>query len=163
MELMVVIMLMGILAASVIPAMDNVRVMREGAARDDIARLLEITKARAMASGEPKGLHVDITEFTLGIVELNSAGSLELMNDPLTGADRTLNISTTYPGVEITDMMNGDGTSGTGIVWFDFESTPHTRDTSGVFVALNNDPVEISLSSGQRVVVHAYSGMVETP
>ena len=162
-ELMLVVVLLGILAVSVIPAMGNVQTMRNGAARDDIARMLETTRARAMASGEPKGLRVNPSDSMLDIVEINPDGSIQTMSDPLTGRTRSLNITTTYPGVQFEHMINGDGIVGAGIVWFDYEGTPHMRDGDGVFIGLNTQQVEIMLSSESTVVVHAYSGVVESP
>lgn len=162
-ELMVVVVLMGIVAVSVIPAMHNVRDMRSGAARDDIARMLNIAKARAMASGQPKGLLVDLEASSLSIVGIDADGAYAIESDPLTGRERAIDFAASHPGVTINTMTNGDGASGTGIVWFDYEATPHTRDSGGGFVAINAEPVEITTGAGLRVLVNAHSGLVETP
>lgn len=162
-ELMMVVVIMGIVSVTVIPAMDNVRGMREGAARDDVARLFEVTKGYAIASGKPVGLRVALSESTLSIVTIDPAGGIVLLNEPLTGNARTLWVEQTYPGVTLTGFTNGDGVSGDGIVWFDFEANPHTRNPNGVFKSLNDDPAVITLSSSSTVIVHAYSGLVEKP
>ncbi len=162
-ELMMVVVIMGIIAVSVIPAMGNVRDMRAGAARDDVARMLEITKGNALASGEPVGLRIDVERSELTMIHLSVAGTITPMTDPLTGQDRMVNITQTYSDVSLSGIINGDGSSGSGMIWFDYESTPHTRNPSGDFTAINDEPAVITLSSGSTVIVHAHSGLVEKP
>lgn len=160
---MMVVVIMGVVAVTVIPAMDNVREMRAGAARDDVARFLEITKGHAMASGEPVGLQIDLSTSILSIVQVGSAGGITIMNDPLTGAEHSLLLSQTYPDVTVAGFINGDGAGGSGIIWFDYEADPHTRNSSGLFTAINDEQAVITLSSSATIVVHAYSGLVEKP
>lgn len=162
-ELMVVVVLMGIVAVTAIPAMGNVRSMREGAARDDVARLLEVTKARALAIGSPCGLQINVTDSTLTIVQLDDASAITSVIDPLTSRARSLDMPATYPDVTIDSMVNGDGSSGSGVIWFDYEATPHTRSLAGVFDSYNAEAATIELSSGQLVLVHPHTGVVEAP
>jgi FlaG/FlaF family flagellin (archaellin) len=158
---MVVVVLMGVISVSVIPAFESVQTMREGAARDDILRMFEIAKGRSVASGIPHGLDIDLIDSTVSIVEIDSGGSIQLEYDPLTNSDKSLNITQLYPGVEIETLTNGNGDSGSGTVWFDFESTPHVRNQDGSFDQLNAQTVTMTLSSGKQIVVHPYSGAVE--
>lgn len=162
-ELMVVVVLMGIVAVTAIPTMGNVRSMREGAARDDVARLLEVAKARALAIGSPCGLQVNVTDSTLTIVQLDDASAMTSVIDPLTSKARSLDLHATYPDVTIDSMVNGDGSSGSGVIWFDYEATPHTRSLAGVFVSYNTEAATIELSSGRLVLVHPHTGVVEAP
>ena len=162
-ELMLVVVLMGIISASVIPAMANVQDMRSGAARDDIARMLGVTRARAMATGAPMGLSVNLADSRLDIVEIGADGDAAEIYEPLTGQTRSISISSAYSGVGIERMVNGDGTSGSGTIWFDYEGAPHMRNQDGSFASLNEEPVEIELDSGERVLVYAYTGVVGTP
>ncbi len=162
-ELMIVVVLMSIIAVSVLPAMQNLRTMREGAARDDIARMLEVTKARAMATGRPTGLRVSLADSTLTLVELGAGDRLSDVIDPLTQSVRSLVVPSTYPDVTLSSMTNGDGVSGPGTIWFDYEATPHTRTPNGIFNAYNNQFAQIELSSGQLVRVCPHTGVVELP
>lgn len=162
-ELMIVVVLMGIVAASVIPAIGSVQGMREGAARDEIGRMLEVTKARAIASGAPCGLQIDLNESSLTIVRLSEAGSIEDLTDPLTLQTRSVVLPSVYSGVTLEAFANGDGVIGSGTIWFNYEATPHTRTSGGAMEATNSSDAMIELSSGQQVIVHAYSGVVEMP
>lgn len=158
-----VVLIMGIIASTVVPAMENVREMRAGAARDDIARMLETAKGRALASGEPVGLRIDLNASQLSVVVIDQASDVVGITDPLTGRASDLILPLVYPGVTITGLTNGDGSTGTGVIWFDFEANPHTRSNDGVFGEINDSPAIITLSSAETVVVHAYSGLVEKP
>jgi len=160
-ELLVVVVLMGIISVSVIPAMSNIRSMREGAARDDLMRMIEVTKGRAVASGVPHGMRIDLSDSSLTIIEIDDLGEVQVEFDPLTGGDRTINLAAVYPGVNIASMINGDGAGGSGTIWFDYESSPHTRDGTGSFTSLNTQAASVTLSSGERVVVHPHSGTLE--
>lgn len=160
-ELMMVVVIMGIISTTVLPAMGNVRAMREGAARDDLMRFIEVTKGRAVASGMPHGLQINLSDSSLTIVRITDAGTVEVEPDPLTNRDRAINLSSLYSGVTLTDMINGNGAGGSGTIWFDYESNPHTRSSSGVFLSLNSSIVTVAVSSGEFVVVHPYSGVLE--
>ncbi len=160
-ELMVTVVIMGIVSVAVIPSMDNVRSMRSGAARDDLVRYIHVARGRAVASGTPRGIQVDLTDSSLTMVKLNRRGVVTPETDPLTNADRTIDLSELYPGVRITDMLNGDGIGGSGTMWFDFESNPMTYNTVSKTFTLNTQSVTISLSSGERVVIYPYSGTIE--
>ena len=160
-ELMFVVLIMGVITASVVPAMDNVRTMRRGAARDDLSRMLMVARGRAAASGRPHGLRIDLTGSTLTVIEVSVTGGIQADRDPLSGNDRTLDLGVTYSGVALSDMTNGDATRGSGIIWFDFEGVPHTRDSDGSYLGINTQEAVVTLDSGQSVVVHPYTGMVE--
>lgn len=160
-ELMFVVMLMGILAVSVIPAMGNVTQMRAGAARDDLSRTLEFARSQAMSIGQPVGVRIDPEESTLELVGIDSVGEIIVLNDPLTTKPRIVSISDSYSGAEITGLDGVEDDN--AVIWFDFDGTPHTRSGDGSFIAFNDDPVEILINDDLLVVVHAYSGMVQSP
>jgi len=160
-ELMIVVVIMGILSAAVIPAMGSVRTMREGAARDDLVRYLNVVRGRAMAASSEIGLSIDLADSSMTMVSIDSLGAIQNEIDPLTGKSRSLTIPDIYSGVTITAMTNGDGASGSGTVWFDFESTPMTYDSFSSAFVVNAQSATITLSSGARVVVYPYSGTLE--
>jgi len=160
-ELMVVVVIMGILSASVIPAMSSVRLMREGAARDDVVRYLNFARARAMASGVEHGVQIDLANSSMTLVSIDSLGAIQTDIDPLTGLTRTVSIADLYAGVSITSMTNGDGAGGSGTIWYDFESNPMTYDSFSSSFIVNALSATITLSSGDQVVVYPYSGTTE--
>ncbi|MDF1808630.1 MAG: prepilin-type N-terminal cleavage/methylation domain-containing protein [Phycisphaerales bacterium] len=160
-ELMIVVVIMGIISVSVLPAMSNITTMREGAARDDLVRMIEVAKGRSVASGMPYGLEVNLSTHVVRLVQINSLGETEITYDPLTNGERSVDLPTVYPGVTILSMINGDGDSGSGTIWFDYEATPHTRSESGSFASLNTETATITLSSREQIIVYPYSGAME--
>lgn len=159
-ELVVVMVIMGIVSVSVIPAVSNVRTMREGAARDDLVRMIEVAKGLAVASGMPHGLRINLESSVVSVVLIDEFGAVVTETDALTGRDRAINLSVVYPGVEISSLRNGDGVGGSGTIWFNFESSPHTSTDAGEFVELNTLEAIVEMVSGEQVAVYPYSGMV---
>lgn len=160
-ELMVVVLLMSIVSVTVLPAMGNVQLMREGAARDEVIRFIDVARARALASGEPVGVGVGLQLSSLSMVRVAETGGVQILTDPLTGRQRRVFISAMYSGVTLEGLLHGDGSSGSGMIWFDYEGAPHTRDQFGAFQSLNDAPVEIEMSSSETILVHPHSGFVE--
>lgn len=160
-ELMFVVVIMSIVSVSVIPAMNNVAQMRAGAARDDLVRMIEVSKGLAVASGVPHGVQVDLVSSTIEMVEITDQGRIQTLRDPLTNESRSIVLPVVYSGITLISMVNGDGGGGSGVIWFDFESTPHTRTNDGAFDAVNTLVATITLSSGEQVRIHPHSGLVE--
>lgn len=161
-ELMLIVVIMAILSSTVIPVMNQSIQARQGASRDEVVRTFEFARGLAIAGGIPVGVSVDTSNNTLGVVTINDAGGIANVTDPIDGQDKLVNLPDQYAGVSIGSFVNGDGNSGNGTVWFDFEAEPHTRDNStGVFDAAFAQNATVTMSTGALVVVHAGSGLVE--
>ena len=162
-ELMVVVVIMSILASSVIPMMSQSTQAKQAASRDEVVRYFEFARGRAISGGVPVGVVVNSTDNTLRIITLDDDGDIINAIDPIDGEVKSVNISDVFSGAGISSFVNGDGVSGTGTVWFDFQAEPHTRDdVTGDFDALFSQNASLTLSTGTMVVVHASSGYVET-
>ena len=160
-ELLLIVVIMGILASSAIPVLNQSTRARQGASRDEVVRLFEFARGRAMAGGVPAGVVVDTSDNTLRLVTLDENGEALDMVDPIDGGIKQSNLSNEYAGVVIDSFVNGDGSSGDGVVWFDFRSEPHTRDDTGAFDSSFSQSATLTLSTGTLIVIHAYTGMVE--
>ncbi len=161
-ELLVVVVIMGIVAVSATPVMSQSIEARQAAARDEVIRLLEYARGRAIATGFPAGVRVDTSDSTIRLLTINDAGAVVDLSDPINGESMIANLPREFAEVLISSYVNGDGGSGTGTVWFDYQAEPHTRDdVSGVFDAFFIQNATITLSTGTRVVIHADSGFVE--
>jgi len=161
-ELMVIVVIMAILASSVIPVMDQSVQARQGASRDEVVRYFEFARGRAIAGGNPAGVFVDTVNSTLRIVTLNDAGAIIDLDDPIDGRIKEVDLGEQFAGVSIGSFVNGDGVTGNGTVWFDFQAEPHTRDDiTGVFDEIFTQNGTVTLSTGTLIVIHAGSGLVE--
>lgn len=158
-EVMVTVTIMAIIAVSVIPAMGVVADTREGTARDEVVRMLEYARARAVASGEPCGVIAQTTGSTLAMVQLDADGEIEPMRNPFGLDEEVVSISEISSGVSIISV--DAQTDASGIIWFNYKAQPHAREADGSFGQLNTSDASITLSSGVEIVIHAYSGYVE--
>jgi len=164
-ELTVVIVLMGILSATVLPALGNIQGMGVGAARDDLVRYFEVARGRALTSTVAYGVKIDLTNSSLTLLKINDMGTIQTVTDPMTNADRSINLGAAHSGVTIDYMYNGNGSWGSNTIWFDQDATPHKRDASGAYVSDNPYTTIIMLYSGsniQYVYVYPYSGTTHT-
>ncbi|MCA9304626.1 MAG: prepilin-type N-terminal cleavage/methylation domain-containing protein [Phycisphaerales bacterium] len=158
-EVMVTVTIMAIIAVSVIPAMDMVAETRKGTARDEVIRMLEYARARAVASGKPCGVLAQTSGSTVSMVQLDADGGIEPMLNPFGLDEEVVSIEEEFSGVSITSV--DAQTDATGTIWFDYMAQPHARDADGSFGQLNTGDASITLSSGVEIVVRAYSGYVE--
>jgi Tfp pilus assembly protein FimT len=108
-EAMVVVILMSIIAVTVMPALNNLDKARQGAAADELIRLLTQARALAMASGRPVGVSIDLEEDAALIVQISAAGGPPT---PATGAlvgaftqDATVELS----GSKVVTVRRGTG------------------------------------------------------
>jgi len=160
-ELLIVAVIMGILAASVLPALAQNRTALEGAARDEVARRFVYARARALAAGAPIGVMTDTPGSSLTIRTLDDAGNPDTLADPIDDAPMSIVLPDQFRGVTLDAFVNGDGTTANGTVWFDYQGEPHTRTSGGDYDGPFSQNALITLTGGGVVEVHAYSGAVE--
>ncbi len=161
-ELMVIVVIMAILAGTVIPVLDQSTQARQGASRDEVVRSFEFARAFAIAGGIPTGVAIDTSDSTLQIVTLNDLGAIIPVVDSIDGQIKEVDLSQQYAGVSISSFDNGNGTTGDGTVWFDFQAETHTRlQGSGAFDEVFNQNAVLTMSTGISITVHAGSGLVE--
>lgn len=160
-EVMIVIVIMGILAVSVAPAISSARGAQGAGATREVERVLLLARARAMASSIPYAVSVDTNPSSLRLCWRNpDTGSLE----GAVGSDGVLcpkqPLSARFGSVRITNVQI-DGYSGSsGVVWFAFDGTPELRNASAVRQGPATQDAVITLSDGGKVYVVASTGAV---
>ena len=158
-EVMVVVTVTALLAASAIPAMNGIRDSQSVAAAAETARQLLTARARAVSTGRPHGVSVSVTG-TLGKARIEDGTVATVV-----GADGQDEPPTSLPamfgGAEVESFLNGDGTTGSGTIWFDSEGTPHCRSSGGAFLQGFSQNAVVALTGGHVVTVHKVSGLVE--
>ncbi|MFI4896543.1 MAG: Tfp pilus assembly protein FimT/FimU [Phycisphaerales bacterium JB059] len=161
-EAMVVVILMSIIAVSVMPALNNLDEARRGAAADELIRLLSQARALAMASGRPMGVSVDLEDNAARIVQIAAAGAAPTpATDPMGQPEAPVRFADQYAGVELVSMTQGDGTAGSGSIWFRFDGVPQTRGADGALVGAFTQDATVELSGSQVVTVRMGTGLVE--
>jgi len=152
---------MGILAVSVIPAMSQNRRATQGAARDEIMRRFEYARTHALATGSPTGVLVDTGDSSLTLNTLDGSGDVVVLQDPIGSEPLAVSIPDLFAGVTLVSFVNGDGTTTSGTVWFDYMGEPHTRHPDGGYDEPFTQNARVTIDGGGGVEVHAYSGFVE--
>ncbi len=159
--MLTVLVVLSLIAASSVPALHAIDQARQAAAANEIERLLIGARARAMASARPTGLSVQKGSI-LGMVEVLSDNATpttagDVFDEPFAPID----LPASYAAATIAKFINGDGSAGTGIVWFNHRGEPHTRKSSGVYTAAFTQDAVFTLSTGSLVRVHMLSGAVD--
>ncbi|MCW5777681.1 MAG: prepilin-type N-terminal cleavage/methylation domain-containing protein [Phycisphaeraceae bacterium] len=161
-EVAVVIVIVGILAVGVIPALGSTTGARQAACAREVHRLLTHARTFAMTTGQPSGVIADASSSTLTSVYIPT-GSMSVA--PLrtsTGATvDPLVLSSSFPNVEILSCVGGDGSTGLIRLWFSHSGIPQTRDAGGTLTGSFTQDASISLTGGFTISVRRVSGLVE--
>lgn len=161
-EAVTTVLITGILAASVVPALATMRQAREAAAAAEIAQLLHMARAHAMSTGEPAGLTASsLTQAVTPVCAPIPGGGVEPLPDALGSDMPALILMDRYPGVAIIAVTGGGGETGEATIWFDRRGVPHRRNASGAYLADFTNNAVISVVGGRSVVVRRLSGVIE--
>lgn len=160
-ELTVVIIVTGILAALAIPAVSSLGSSRGTAAAMEVRRTLSVARSTAIASGRPTGVRFDAGS-SLQLVWISTSGSLAAaLPGPFGVAYEAVEIPSLFQGVTVSSVTLGDGQSGKVTSWFAFDGTPHSRTSGGAKTADWSGDMKASLSTGQSIVVRRITGLIE--
>lgn len=167
-EITAVILIAGLLALAVIPAMDRFDDASRGAGIAEAARLLTFARERAIASGIPVGVRFDAAAHTAQLLTIGDDGRPEPLTDALGSPSTVLSFRDTYRN-EVTritvptELVHGAVAIDTVTIWFDHRGTPHARSTSGSHAGGLTSSASIRFLGDAQVTVHARSGLVEGP
>ncbi len=163
-ELMVVVVLMSILAVAVLPALGSLDEARRGGAADEVERTLVLARSLAMASGEPTGVEIDLAAQRFALVRITASGaSPEPALDALSQPAAPVQMGATFPQVQILSLTQGDGSGGSGTIWFRFDGAPEVRAINGTLVGPFTQDALVTLSGPRTIAVRMGAGLVEQP
>lgn len=162
-ELIVVIAITAVLAVSAVPAIERVRETTQLAARDEVHRLLEQVRARAIQSGAAAGLRIDLGSQALLPIE-HAGGAIVPMTGPLGMPGEASMIGVLFQGASIDRVIDGGGQSrqiGEATLWFGHDGIPERRSDSGELLGLATSDAVVEADAGWTVTVYRGSGMIE--
>ncbi|MCG3123147.1 MAG: hypothetical protein GIKADHBN_01556 [Phycisphaerales bacterium] len=163
-EVTATVVVLGILAAAAVPALDAIESARIAAAPVEVERVLLAARARAMATARPTGVTISPGEGEISVVEVAAPGQAPaVVRDVFGQPMQPVDLSARYAGATVTGFVNGDGNHGPGTVWFNHEARPHVRTTGGDFSAYFTQDAVVTMSSGRTVVVRRVTGAVTLP
>lgn len=162
-ELVAVIVLVGLVAASAGPALSTVQRSREAAAAREVSRLLVLGRSEAMSTSEPTGVRIEPAAGTFELLIVpNGTGLPQIRKSPLGEPREALVVGIEFPGIDVENIVLGDGSSGSGgTIWFGYKGTPHLRDGSGVYLGEFTSDASVKLTGTGPISIMRGSGMVE--
>lgn len=161
-EVGIVIIVVGLIAATAIPAMDSLTDTRRIAALREIERRLGIARAAAITTGQPTGLVVGFSDDSFQYVNIPTFGSAPMpIITPGGEPDKPFSLAEEFAGVETTSVIAGDGSSGDTIIWFSFEGVPQTRTAAGTLTGGFTQDASIQVTGGGTVYIRRFSGLIE--
>lgn len=159
-EMLAVVIVMSLLAASSLPAMSAIDDAKRAAAANEIERLLISARARAMASARPTGVQLAAGSVFTVIEIAGDHAAPTTTGDVFGQPSIAIRLPDLYAGASVAAFTNGDGATGTGVVWFNHRGEPHTRAAAGDFAGAFTQDGLFTLSTARRVRVFKVSGAV---
>lgn len=163
-ELVIVVVLMGILAATAIPSITAASQTQGIAATRELERRIVHARSRAVSTGEPTGLTIS-TDGTVTLVRIASSGASPTLAPGPTGATSAAwLLPSAFRGVSIAQITGGDGSgASTQTIWFGFDGSPELRTPSGARTGNFQQDARVTLAGPSAGVVKVLkgSGMVE--
>lgn len=151
----------ALLAVGVIPAMGMIDDARGVGAVREIERRLVLARSHAMTTGQASGLRIALPQGRLEMQTVESGGEIETM----TGFDgypmRASTIEEMFPGTAVAAVRHGDGSTGSGTIWFAFDGEPHTRAWDGAYVAPFTQDAHVEVAGATPVYIRRGTGLVE--
>ncbi|MFG0258195.1 MAG: Tfp pilus assembly protein FimT/FimU [Phycisphaerales bacterium JB043] len=160
-ELIAIVSILGAMALSAAPALHRIESSRQSGARDEVARLLAVARASALATGDPYGLEIDADNEEVSLVYIDDGGSPQAAPNATGQPSAAFPLASLYPGVEITSFVSGSGSSSHTTIWFGFSAIPETRDASGGSRAAFTQDAVITISGGKTITVRRETGAIE--
>lgn len=160
-EMGVVVIVVGIVAVTVVPAWNSLNGTRQAAAGEEVERRLVAARSQAVSEGHPIGLHLDPATDTIRLYTIATTGAAPTVLTMLDGQpDPGVNLATVYPGADITSVINGAGVAGAATLWFGFDGAPELRTAAGVLTGPWTSDATITLAGGNTVTIRRTTGMV---
>ena len=161
-ELALVVVLSGILAAGVVPAWERVRAAQRVAGRAELVRVLCHAREQALARGQAVGVSIDAGAQEIGLVWM-APGSDEAtpMPDALGQPVPMRSIALALGDCIVTGLELSGVPGSAGVVWFGHDGMPELRDADGGYVGDAIGESRVALGDVDDVVIAPLSGMVE--
>jgi len=160
-ELVVVILIVGLVSVTALPALNQVQAARQAGARSEIVSQLRSARAHALALGDPSGLSIDLGAQSFQLVTVPPGAGAQAMLDPLGAEEPVRRIEELYPGASFASVTLLDGSSGSGVIWFSNDGTPEVRDESGAYVGVASADAVIVLEGADAITVDRLTGRIE--
>lgn len=167
-EVVVVAVVMGILAVSVVPAVAGLRQTRASEAAREVKRRVELARGFAISSGRPGGVRFDPDANSLELLQVaGGGGGVRPAPSAMGGPQPPVRLAQLVPGSAI--LSAGTSAPEPGVdaraIWFGFDGSPQRRAPGGALVAPMVRTFQVEVSGGWSVRVNPAGavGLEPTP
>lgn len=159
-ELIVVVVVLGIVSASVIPAIGALAGARRAGAVEHVRATLRLARASAMLTGQPTGVAVNPDDSTLAVVWIAPGATAPGAKIDALGSPYTpVSLAIEFPGSAIDALVGFDGSSGAGTLWFGTDGVPERRDSIGTLLGTATSDAVLTLDSGEAITLDRGTGV----
>jgi prepilin-type N-terminal cleavage/methylation domain-containing protein len=159
-ELTVVMVMMGLMAAAAMPALDGLDQTRRAAALAEVRASLRAVRSHALAQGDPTGLRVDPDSETIAKMWIAPGAEPAALYGPLGEPDAPVDLGLRFESAGIASVTLPDGSGGAGVVWFGSDGALELRDEAGAFVGAATDDAVNVLDGGGATTVDHRTGLI---
>jgi prepilin-type N-terminal cleavage/methylation domain-containing protein len=160
-ELTVVVIVVGIIAGSSLPALDRLSETRRAAAHSEVRAVLRSVRAHALALGDPAGLNVDPSAETIEMLWIAPGSAPSPLLDPLGSPEEAIDISTMFTDAGIASVTLPNGSNAAGTIWFSNEGALELYDEDGAYISPATDNGVIVLEGSGQITVDRLTGRIQ--
>jgi len=160
-ELSIVVIVIGIISISSIPALDRLSETRQAAALSEIHAALRSVRAHAFALGDPAGLHIDPSTETINLMWIAPGSSPGPLLDPLGSPEEPIDLAVLYEDADITSVSLPDGTTGSGTIWFSSGGGLELYESDGNFIGPATSNGVIVLEGVGQIMIDRFTGRIQ--
>lgn len=162
-ELLSVILLVGLLSATAIPALGRLDRARDAALLNECDRMIRFAQAHAGSTGLPTAARIDLDEQRVSIRSVGTTPGTTVPVDRVgTGRPIDLAVLASFPGASLDSAGESGSLQSSGIseIWFDFDGSPQSRNATG------ENPVDLTVEylvrvgSGMELRVQPSTGVI---
>ncbi len=157
-EVLVVVVIMSVLAATAAPAISTAQDVTRAAAVREVRRVIEYARAHAIASGSATGIIVDTANESITLLVMVEGNPVPI-TDGLGSEMPPINLASMFGGADLASVSGG--LSSGDSLWFDYDGTPHRRNSLGDPLGAIDQEVVYTFASGGTVRVSPVGGMVQ--
>jgi Tfp pilus assembly protein FimT len=161
MELVGVMVVLGAIAASAIPAASAVGAFQAETVYAETRSYLTFARQTAAATGLPTGVRMNTSTQLMDYVQILTPGAPPTPMLDHNGLAREPVLIDRHGGACF-QSITGTGEGGASrTVWFGHAGTPQQRETNGAYSQDAPGAIVITFTTGGTVVVQAHTGLVE--
>jgi Tfp pilus assembly protein FimT len=160
-ELIGVLVVLGVLSATAIPAISTITRAKVEAARAEVAFALVFARETAASTGVPTGVRIDVGSQEMSYVHILTPGDPPSVMTNASGEARESVVIDRNGAAAVEEVTGAGSGAAAGTVWFGHAGVPEKRAVDGSYLQDAPSDISISFTTGDPLTVHAHTGVVE--